>query len=151
MREKPEANTYKMCDRCSNILGAYDDQYGCPLIGCRGHLIIVDELMLPIIQELRVKGYRTLFCCSGHLGDPGIYIRFGENYDFGPVPKDFRFEHDTQPVRSGRSYQDGPVCLTLRAIKSKDLGCNIKMQRYILTRMMTLLTWVENLPPLKEV
>ncbi len=31
-----------------------------------GNYILLDSLMIPIIRELRQKGYKTLGCCSGH-------------------------------------------------------------------------------------
>ena len=42
--------------------------------------IIVDTLMAPIILELNKKGYKTLFCCQGHL-DKDVYNgEGGEKY-----------------------------------------------------------------------
>lgn len=39
--------------------------------------IELDELIVPAIFELNRKGYRTLYCCSGHIDEPyGGYIKF---------------------------------------------------------------------------
>lgn len=38
-------------------------------IRIKGPLFQCDELMAPIIQELNLKGYKTVYCCSGHVCD----------------------------------------------------------------------------------
>lgn len=38
-------------------------------IRIKGPLFECDELMAPIIRELNLKGYKTVFCCSGHVND----------------------------------------------------------------------------------
>ena len=50
----------------------------CPKSSCIGKVVEVDELMIPTIKELNSKGYKTAFCCSGHLFEPAsdCYIKF---------------------------------------------------------------------------
>ena len=38
-------------------------------IRIKGPLFECDELMAPIIRELNLKGFKTVFCCSGHVCD----------------------------------------------------------------------------------
>lgn len=38
----------------SNIAGFHDEN------------IEIDEVIAPLIRELNIKGYKTMFCCSGH-------------------------------------------------------------------------------------
>lgn len=42
-------------------------------IRIKGPLFECDELMAPIIRELNLKGFRTVFCCSGHVCDAIYY------------------------------------------------------------------------------
>ena len=49
----------------------------------------IDKDMIPILTELNEKGYKTVFCCQGHVND-GIYstyLTFERQYVFSePIP-----------------------------------------------------------------
>lgn len=57
------------------------------------YLMQIDRLILPVIRELNMKGYKTTGCCAGHIQDDefkttGIYICFDQDYDFDqPFPE----------------------------------------------------------------
>ena len=62
------------------------------------YLMQIDREMLPIVQELNWNGYKTKFCCAGHLDNPeefkssGMYVTFDKDYDFHqPVPEGFYY------------------------------------------------------------
>lgn len=80
-------------------------------IRIKGPLFECDELMAPIIRELNLKGYKTVFCCSGHVCDniyaeeeigdcsnnENCYIAFAESADTliikgFKLPEGFEFE-----------------------------------------------------------
>lgn len=42
-------------------------------IRIKGPIFECDELIAPVIRELNLKGYRTVFCCSGHVNDDIYY------------------------------------------------------------------------------
>lgn len=50
----------------------------CPDITCKHELVEMDENMIAPIKVLNEKGYRTSFCCSGHVDRDyfGGYIAF---------------------------------------------------------------------------
>lgn len=62
------------------------------------YLVQIDRLMVPIIEELNRKGFRTTGCCAGHCSkelafrQSGIYICFEKDYDFDePFPEGPRY------------------------------------------------------------
>ena len=58
-----------MCLGCYEI---YDRDLGhCPKSICNCMVAEIDELMIPTIKLLNLKGYITEFCCSGHPYDDG--------------------------------------------------------------------------------
>lgn len=69
------------------------------------YLVQIDRMILPIIRELNVKGYKTTGCCAGHPDQEefraaGIYICFDKDYDFDePIPEGmhyFKTKHSIQ-------------------------------------------------------
>jgi hypothetical protein len=54
---------------------------------CGGVICEMDRLILPTIQELNIKGYKTNYCCSGHLNSEfyGTYICFE-----GSIPSEMK-------------------------------------------------------------
>lgn len=92
-------------DRYFNIYKDISD------IRIRGPLFECDELLAPIIRELNLKGYKTVFCCSGHVcndiydekeidecsNNDNCYIAFADQISTLLVkgfvlPKGFKFE-----------------------------------------------------------
>ena len=80
-----------LCLKCGEIYDKglkplNEEEYNfCPKSSCIGEIVEVDEMILPVIRILNLKGYRTKFCCSGHpeKKKPNGYILF----DFGYRPK----------------------------------------------------------------
>jgi len=42
--------------------------------GCKGQLFECDELLAPTISLLNKKGYKTLYCCSGHIKPSDVLV-----------------------------------------------------------------------------
>ena len=90
-----------MCEKCYEVdTRKYKPKRLCK--HCGGLLVQIDEMMLPTISLLNKKGYRTVFCCSGHaydlLNNPYMffetYICF-ENYVSLPnIPDGFHRNGD---------------------------------------------------------
>jgi len=53
----------------------------CPDLYCDNReMFEIDENMIPIIIKLNDKGFKTKFCCSGHVFEPlDIYVKFDDN------------------------------------------------------------------------
>jgi hypothetical protein len=64
-----------------------------------------DELLVFAIKTLNQKGYKTDFCCSGHIVDKNTkdhiqtYITFKKIYDFKKKPTGFTLENEKVPYR----------------------------------------------------
>lgn len=68
----------------------------CPDPRCYGDLAEIDELMIPIIALLNMKGYITKYCCSGHcyIDPPQTYIMFYNGVQLPNLPKGFTAHTD---------------------------------------------------------
>ena len=106
-------SSYLFCPVCFNVYFANQItptwEYGkqflyCPSAMCSGHreLVTIDELMIKPIVKLNKKGYRTLYCCSGHemreKEDREGYIMFDDGYKFPSLPEGWR--EDGSCIRS---------------------------------------------------
>ena len=58
-----------ICLQCGRF--CIDDASGCGLPECE--FVDIDELAIPWIIELNKKGYKTQFCCSGHIYEIGVF------------------------------------------------------------------------------
>ena len=97
-----------------------------------------DELMAPILVEFNKKGYKTLFCCSGHLVflPTNAYIAFDRtafNVKKLQIPRGFEVDnkYDDRLVIRKRYTQENRF-------------------REILETMLELETWVSYLKPIKK-
>ena len=74
---------------CPTCLGKLEE---CKCQNLPFTLIQIDKHMLPIIQELNRKFYRTTGCCEGHINSfDEIYVEFSKNYKIKtPLPKGFK-------------------------------------------------------------
>lgn len=61
---------------------------------CHGGTIEADELIVPVLIELRRKGYKTKSCCSGHWYGKTCttYIYFEKGYDPKSAPKHMKWD-----------------------------------------------------------
>jgi hypothetical protein len=97
-----------LCLMCGNI---YDPKLlpqfteSCPVHGCDGQVIEVDENLIPTIRTLNNKGYLTTYCCSGHpwggvfdTGQAFAYVSFEpciEKSELDPLPTGWYFDENT--------------------------------------------------------
>lgn len=75
--------------------------YWCPKLNCIGQINEIDELIYETIKILNKKGYKTEYCCSGHLYDEpiGTYITFDKKVMIPSLPTGFRFEYNSNTIR----------------------------------------------------
>ena len=75
--------------------------YYCPSVECSfyfNELVEIDEMMVYPIEILNQKGYKTRFCCSGHMFSPANrmynegYILFDNIYKFPSIPRYWKYE-----------------------------------------------------------
>ena len=80
----------------------------CPVKGCLGEIIDLDENFIAVIKTLNEKGYETFGCCSGHIWDYGVpgsarsyiafqpYIKKGE---LEPLPKGWKIRENADGLK----------------------------------------------------
>lgn len=124
---------------------------------CGGELFEVDELFAPIISLLNKKGYKTLFCCSGHIKSESdvLYCEKYTKY------------HKSISIESYIMFEQGIVLPNLPdgyAMDKNDGGkhdntirksFNNKkhpktLLREIIENTLSVLDWVEKLPEYKK-
>lgn len=123
--------------------------YRCPNKKCGDlNLIEIDDLILPIIKLLNIKGYRTTYCCSGHAYENEIncantYIVF--NLECVPkiIPKGFILENEAYYNKKGWKWEEGDICIR-KYYKENLSECELHQQ--ICETMIELSKWVEELP-----
>ena len=93
----------KICDKCYDIQSPYIDfekSRNCEHCG-NNYFFKVDELIAPAISIFNKKGYKTQFCCSGHITlddensynmNLGTYIVFYDQHKFNSIPLEFKCE-----------------------------------------------------------
>lgn len=158
----------QMCSECHRIYklhpftkrdGVYEylmiDNPKCLDKKCLGFLFDIDELFAPIIAILNKKGYKTLFCCSGHIiPDEEIvyyknqkrhfknetiesYIVFGDNIKLPTIPDGYFFDVKTgnldNTIRKSFNYRKKSKTLLLEIIENT----------------LIVLKWAESLEKLK--
>lgn len=60
----------------------------CPISGCGGEVIEVDDLLAPVVMELNKKGYYTTSSCAGHINSGYAYIEFDKCVEELPTMPD---------------------------------------------------------------
>jgi hypothetical protein len=113
----------------------------CPVKGCFGEIIDLDENFIPVIRLLNEKGYETRFCCSGHVWDDvpetiHAYIAFQDyvkKEELEPLPKGWKFnEPEEGPIIRAEYRASDPVRIQLaildgvKAVAKWALGLKIK-------------------------
>lgn len=88
------------------VFDKYNEWNQCPKTNCDGYIVDIDEEILPQIILLNNKGYRTQYCCQGHMNDSVVrlYILFECEYSFGTLPKGFITEENTTDNRTCISF-----------------------------------------------
>ena len=139
---------YYYCPKCDTL---YDASYlktneergqyyiHCPNADCYGKAFEIDELMIIPIKLLNQKGYKTRFCCSGHISDKigGGYVAFRPNIDIPSLPKGWK--------KDKQGLNDGSQCIRYD-MKTTDI---LKRYNIIQTKMRALIRWCNELPPLE--
>ena len=117
-----------MCSKCFEICYSFEGCNICLRKDCDGEKVIIDNLMLPIIQILNQKKYKTIACCSGHVEDAEsfTYIKFDDSVDLPYMPEEFRY----------RGYTVIQCIIMTSTCKDIDIDINIK----------NLLQWAMSLP-----
>ena len=95
------------------------------------HGVQIDDLIAPTIQILNLKGYRTAWCCSGHVreGFDSAYIQF----EFGGITP--------EELPDGWFWEeDGHMLYQYESCSPDDLS------REIAEVMDKLFNWAESLP-----
>ena len=118
-------------------------------IRIKSSLFEVDELIAPIISTLNKKGYKTSFCCSGHLTsvkekhgseipNDSCYIMFEKRYSIlNELPKKFKL--DCNEITEDKRI----------IIRKYYNECNRFYE--IMNTMKELYEWVNNMKSLKSV
>jgi hypothetical protein len=136
---------YYYCPRCGGVyLGrALNLQSGteswealCPNALCGGYAFEIDEEMIIPIKILHKKGYKTSYCCSGHVytHTSGGYIMF-----------------DTRVIEMPETSPDGWFIdgnvIRYRYRSKDDNDSAIKKRSYQHVQINRLIRWCEDLPP----
>jgi hypothetical protein len=114
---------------------------------CVNKAVEVDELLIPTITVLNKKGYKTKYCCSGHLTkkDNNCYIFFEESVTLPYAPR-------------GYTYENGYNLFTAKYSGTEHYWKSNIIRKYfrgsinkstLLYNAIKLLNWAESLPTLK--
>ena len=120
---------------------------------CEGILFETDELFAPIISILNKKGYKTKFCCSGHIKPESdiiycpTYTKIHKNYD---IDSYIVFEEDIKlpSIPDGYKYDektDGdllPNCIRKTFDNHKKVDTILSE---IINNTAVVLNWAKNL------
>lgn len=128
-----------MCTGCFNL---YNKKYlnteekHCPLPECGKYdkLMEIDELIARPIQILNRKGYRTLYCCSGHYGL--------EKYNKTPLAY-IMFNCNTIPTTYPEGWHWGELCGHKHSIETTG-------EIDYFDSIRNLYKWVEELPKINK-
>lgn len=145
-----------VCLKCFEI---YNGQYiysrdkrahQCPKANCIGDIVVVDDFMVNTIVALNEKGYKTTYCCSGHVSDinadfSSCCIRFSgemESHIKNNIPDGFAF---FKPNRED-SFPEFQIVFDIKG-HSKGLSFPEKL-RLIAETNISVFNWAISLPPI---
>ena len=117
----------------------------CKVKECHGEVIEVDELFIPVITELNNKGYKTRYCCSGHLVEnPSSYIYFEDDATLPYLPKGYLYDQDMYPHVDWNKWE---IRNTIRRNFDNTARLN-ELSKSIFENAVSVLDWAEGLPEL---
>ena len=129
--------SYYMCTSCGAVYKT-EAKKTCSDILCGGFCFEVDENMIIPITVLTEKGYKTMYCCSGHINRSscGGYIAFVLGSEPKTVPK-------------GWTMDDGNRCIRY-SFPKKHMTNEEEKYKIILQKMQSLNKWCMDLPYREE-
>ena len=141
----------------------------------KNNFIEIDELMIPTIIELNKKGYKTEFCCSGHINPKSYYIEMPYllfNSEINNIPNlpinwlDFSLDYKPIHIKIDESILSSyEISYTeeKRKVKPKNKNKFIECifisitfknifnaQKFLFDQLNNLLEWAINLPEYKK-
>jgi len=127
-----------MCENCYEV-DTRKYKHGRICKRCGGLLVQIDEMLLDTISLLNKKGYKTKFCCSGHVYNhplicPQTYICFECYVKLPSVPEEFQCTGE---------YMNDRFCVRKDI---DDLQPSYKIHEDILKNNLKLLEWATELP-----
>lgn len=115
----------------------------CKIKDCHGDVVEIDELFIPVIAELNRKGYKTNFCCSGHISEySSSYIYFKDEVVLPSLPKGYLYDQDMYPHVDWNRWQ---VKNTIRKQFDEKKSLN-ELSKDIYYNAIEVLKWAEELP-----
>lgn len=119
----------------------------CKVKTCQGEVVEIDELFIPVIAELNKKGYKTKFCCSGHICDyPNSYIYFEDDIVLPSLPEGYMYDEDMYPHVDWSKWK---IIRTIRKEFDKSKSLN-ELSKDIYQNALVVLEWAEGLPVLDK-
>lgn len=119
----------------------------CKVKTCQGELVEIDELFISVIAELNKKGYKTKFCCSGHICDyPNSYIYFEDDIVLPSLPEGYMYDEVMYPHVDWSKWK---IIRTIRKEFDKSKSLN-ELSKDIYQNALVVLEWAEGLPVLDK-
>ena len=127
------------------LLVDFDERIPCPVKGCYGILIEIDENLIAVIQTLNGKNFYTTNCCSGHIWGNGTpertsaYIAFHKDIqrkELKRLPEGWKIDKD---------QSNGDI---IRAVFANDDPIGLHLS--ILKGMEDIARWADSLEPREE-
>ena len=131
----------KMCLSCFKVY-AYTRKIPCG--NCGSSLVKIDELYIAIIKLLNQKGYKTTYCCSGHIYEklPQSYILFGEGIKLPSLPEGYVIDHEAHTAFESVKG----ITEIRRDFYLNSYGNEAELQKDIIKSALSVLEWAESLP-----
>jgi hypothetical protein len=115
----------------------------CKVKGCHGDVVEIDELFIPLITELNKKGYKTNYCCSGHIDSiSNSYIYFKDEIILPSLPNGYLYDQDMYPHVDWSRWK---VKNTIRRQFNVNKSLN-ELSKDIYRNAIEVLEWAEELP-----
>jgi hypothetical protein len=138
---------------CTECFTPYDKKWHhnlvCKNCGSYGTLVEIDEIFLESIIILNKKGYKTNYCCSGHLIKEGAsYIAFPLNIILPFLPNDFIYSKVQDKalyphIDWDKRELDINQYSIMKIVNTKDITAR---QKEILKSAINVLDWAIALP-----
>lgn len=147
-----------MCLSCheeykkENLNLGKEDTCRCPKVKCGGKIIELDDMILPVIKLLNIKGYQSAYCCSGHSYEKicDTYISFESDSIPSYLPSGFELEDEDCYKAHGWRFEDKlGTDIGIRKYHGENLN-EYDLHKDICKTMMDLVDWAKELPNINE-